>query len=124
MNFLYRIKMMWIWCVVWMPVILTNRDPMEIIDGKVNPASNIDPIDYLWTDTLFYAVKNFLIIMSAVAMLATLIVMLFVSKSEKFAEKKQDLLHKLLILFIAFSVIPLLKLAKEIVTFFFITAEF
>lgn len=97
-----------------------TRDPMSIIGGGViEPAKNIDPVDYLWTDALYYAVTNFTTTISVSIVIALFITMLFVNKSEKLAERKQDILHKLLIVFLASSLISILNFALQFSRYIF-----
>lgn len=97
-----------------------TSDPMKIIGKEsVDPTAGIDPVDYLRTDSLYGAISDFVTMMSVVIIMGLLITMLFVSKSEKLAEKKQDIMHKLLIVFIATSLISILNFAVEFMRYLF-----
>ena len=60
-------------------------------------------------DALYFFLKREVLIWSAIVVLFLLVTMLFINKSEKLADRKDDIMHKLLIVFLASSAISVLS---------------
>lgn len=93
-------------------------DPLRIAtnaekDGKVTIVSDQEQyngfLGLFDFNYIYYFLKREVFIWGAIIIVFLLITMLFISKSEKLAERKADVMHKLLIVFIASSTLFLLS---------------
>jgi len=89
-----------------------NTDPFEIIyDSTTNIVESIEGFNFA---DFFYLIKSASVIISLIGIAATLLSMLFISRSDQLDDKKKDIEHKLFILFCVFSLITIFNAAKEI----------
>lgn len=68
---------------------------------------------------LFNFLKREVLLVSTIAILVTLISMLFVTKAEKLADKKENIMHKLMLVFLASSTIWLLDVFVTVLSMIF-----
>ncbi len=87
-------------------------DPLKIAtnaekNGKVTVSGeeNDGFLGLFELDALYYFLKREVLIWSAIIVLFLFVTMLFINKSEKLADRKADISHKLLIVFLASSAI-------------------
>jgi uncharacterized membrane protein len=97
------------------PVATQVADPLKIAtnaeeDGQVtvHQSGKKDFLGIFEFDELYWFLKRQVFIWSAIIVLFLLVTMLFISRSDKLADRKADVLHKLSIVFIASSAIFLL----------------
>lgn len=89
-----------------------KTDPFEIIyDSTTNIVESIEGFNFA---DFFYLIKSASVIISLIGIAATLLSMLFISRSDQLDDKKKDIEHKLFILFCVFSLITIFNAAKEI----------
>lgn len=88
--------------------IKASLNPLDIATGGMGDESevvNTDIVELLELNNLFRLLQEWAVVIGAIVILALIISMHFVGKSERLAEKKADIGHKLLILFIIFSIV-------------------
>ena len=98
-----------------------SYDPLKIASegiGAENPVSG-EVVDILQLDNLFYMLEKNAVIWTGIIVLGLFITMLFVRKSDKLAEKKADVLHKLTILFAIASLIWFVNIAVVVLNSIF-----
>lgn len=115
-----------VWCMLlraryglciarWLTVLV--MDPMEIIKGN-SGAELVEEgkaIELLGTDDLFVVLRRTSMYISVIVILVLLISMLFIRRSDKLGERKDDILHKLSIVFLIASLIALLNIVSSAV---------
>jgi len=92
-------------------------DPLDIVRGEYGDYSkqvNEDIVFLLGLDDLFYLLRENAVIICACVLVFLFITMHFINKSEKIAERKADILHKLLILAVIFSLLTILNIAIKV----------
>lgn len=98
--------------VAWWSV----RNPMDIINGaEPDLVQEGKMIDLLGTDDLFVIIKRDALLISVVVIIGLLITMLFIRRSEKLADRKEDIMHKLLIVFLIASLVSILNIISILV---------
>ena len=91
---------------------ILEKDPIGIIyDSATNMVKSIEGFDFA---DFFYLIKSASVVISLIGIGATLLSMLFVSRSDQLGDKKKDIEHKLFILFCIFSLITIFNAAKEL----------
>ena len=85
-------------------------DPMSIINQTASEEEKMEAARQFGAAGLFSAVKDAVIVLAVISILCSLIGMLFVGKAEIIAEKKQDIMHKLKIVFLTASFISILNM--------------
>jgi len=88
------------------------RDPFDIIYN--NTENIVESIEGFNFADFFYLIKSFGVIGGLLAIGATLLVMLYVERSDALADKKKDIEHKLFVLFLIFSLITIFNVMKEV----------
>ena len=98
-------------CVVIPPTIDYN-DPMSIMEGRtpITDMSIWDAEKYFPVTDLYAILERDALVWAIIILLVTFISMLFVNNSEKLAEKKKDILHKLFIVFLIASLVSILNI--------------
>lgn len=98
------------------------RDPLKVATGQgydlYEAAGNVrgsEPRELLSTDAIFSVIVRLIVIAAAGVILWSLITMLYISKTEKLAEKKKDIMHKLIIVFLTASSVTILNLIVYLV---------
>lgn len=84
-------------------------NPMDILNGRVPYTYGDDSQKMLQGADLFAVLRRDALLLSVIVIVATLISMLFIRKSDKWADKKEDVLHKLLIVFLIASLVTILN---------------
>lgn len=102
-------------CLNMCAVILTQidyNDPMSIMEGRtpMTDMSIWDMEKYFPITDLYAILERDALVWAIIILLGTFISMLFVNKSEKLAEKKTDILHKLFIVFLIASLVSILNI--------------
>lgn len=96
-------------------------NPLEIATEGLGDAELVDDtlVDLLELGNLYYVLKENAVLIVGIMLLAIMISMHFVNKAEKLAEKKADILHKLKILFLIFSIVWILNIIIAVLEFLF-----
>lgn len=105
----------WGLCIArWFTVLAT--DPMEIIKGNSGTelVEEGKAIELLGTDDLFAVLKRASMYTGVIVILVLLISMLFIRRSDKLGERKDDILHKLLIVFLIASLVTFLNILSSV----------
>jgi len=96
--------------VLRMGTVVIFLDPMEIVSGAGGEDVVEDGIvEILQLNNLFYLLKENAVILASIMLLILFISMYFVRESQKLADKKADILHKLSIVFLIFSILWILS---------------
>lgn len=105
--------------------IIGSINPLDIATGAEGGKTTIHVegeqsiVDMLQLNNLFYLLRRDGLIWATIVIVILLGTMLFVRKSEKLAERKADIFHKLLIVFLISSVIWILAAAVSLFDFIF-----
>ena len=97
-----------------------NSDPMAIITGDTNmenPATSGTVAYVLDFPGLIYTLQRALILVGIIGILASGAAMYFVNDSKMRAEKKQEIMKKLMVVLLASSVLTLFDILKRILDF-------
>ena len=106
-------------------VLLSSLNPLEIIQGANDPNVNdglehaefsggaADVFELLNLDNLFYLLKRDLMLLATCVLAVTLLKLMIMKRPKDVAEKKVDILHKLLIVFLGASLIGILNILYQ-----------
>ncbi|MBO5165512.1 MAG: hypothetical protein J6B90_02785 [Lachnospiraceae bacterium] len=106
-------------------MLLTSLNPMEIIQGANDHAVNgglqnaefsggaEDVFQLLNLDNLFYMLRRDLMLVAACVLAVALLKLMIIKRPKDVAEKKVDILHKLVIVFIGASIIGVLNILYQ-----------
>lgn len=104
-------------CVAVLSGVALN--PVDIASGKGKSDSatigGTDVAEFLQLTDLFALIRRDSILISVIVILALLITMLFIKKSDKLADRKADILHKLGIVFVIASLVTILNILYAVV---------
>lgn len=97
--------------------ILADLDPFSILKDNNNLGSKSATSDAFYLldlGGLFYFLKKNALIVGTIVVVALLVTMLFVNKAEALADKKKDIEHKLVILFLICSSVTIFGWMKKL----------
>ena len=106
-------------------VILSSLNPLEIIQGANDSALSgglensefsggaADVFELLHLDNLFYLFKRDLMLIAVCVLAASLLKLMIMKRPKDVAEKKMDILHKLIIVFAGASMIGILNILYQ-----------
>lgn len=106
-------------------VLLSSLNPLEIIQGANDPNVNdglgqaefsggaADVFELLNLDNLFYLLKRDLMLLATCVLAIALLKLMMIKRPKEVAEKKTDILHKLLIVFLGASIIGVLNILYQ-----------
>lgn len=91
--------------------VLSNEDPMSILRNTRAMIDTSADSAYSLLDLggLFYLIRTYGLVFGAVALVIELVMFAFVKQSNMLAEKKQDIMHKLIIIFLIVNAVPLMS---------------
>lgn len=106
-------------------LLTTSLKPLEIIQGAND--SNVtdglanaefsggaaDVFNLLGLDNLFYMLRRDLMLLAACVVAVALLSLMVIKRPKDVAEKKRDILHKLLIVFLGASIIEILNILYQ-----------
>lgn len=110
--------------VKWLQIV-NSINPLDIATNAEGGKTTIhvegeqSVVDMLQLNNLYFLLRRDGMIWATIVIVVLLATMLFVKKSEKLAEKKADVLHKLLIVFLISSVVWILSLVVNIFDYIF-----
>lgn len=106
-------------------MILTSLNPLEIIQGSNDHTVNdgLQGAEFsggaevvfhqLNLDNLFYMLRRDLMLVAACVLAVALLKLMIIKRPRDVAEKKMDILHKLIIVFIGASIIGILNILYQ-----------
>lgn len=102
-----------------------SLNPLKIIQGSNDPAVSDgmehaafhggaeDVYKLLHLDNLFFLLKRDLMLVAACVLAVIILKLMIISQPKEVAEKKMDLIHKLVIVFIGASVVGILNILYQ-----------
>lgn len=103
-----------LWCAPAVLSSLAISDPMKIITDPAN--NNLTNGGLFWLldlGALFYLIKKNALIIGTIVVAVLLITLIYMDKTEDIANRKKDIYHKLLVIFIICSSATLFGWAKK-----------
>lgn len=106
-------------------MLLTSLNPLEIIQGANDHTVNggvqsaefsggaADVFHLLNLDNLFYMLRRDLMLVATCVLAVALLKLMIIKRPKEVAEKKMDILHKLIIVFIGASIIGVLNILYQ-----------
>lgn len=106
-------------------LLTTSLNPLEIIQGAndnnvTNGLENAgfsggatDVFNLLGLDNLFYLLRRDLMLLAACVVAVALLKLMVIKRPKDVAEKKMDIIHKLIIVFLGASVIEILNILYQ-----------
>ncbi|MBR2037736.1 MAG: hypothetical protein IKA09_08400, partial [Lachnospiraceae bacterium] len=104
--------------------LLSSLNPLEIIQGANDSAlsgglenaefsGGAAVFELLHLDNLFYLFKRDLMLIAVCVLAASLLKLMIMKRPKEVAEKKMDILHKLIIVFVGASMIGILNILYQ-----------
>lgn len=93
------------------PFTILNMKESENLNSQINGEwDNEGYLNALQLPTLLKLLQRYSIVIAAIVILGGLITMLFIQKADVLADKKKDIMHKILIVWLILSISTLLNL--------------